>query len=450
MQRTKVEIVIPVFNAEELLQGALNSLAKQTFCDFKVILMDGGSTDGTLDIAFSAKGLLDIDITSERDTSLAHAIAKGLSKTNADIVSIFCADERYVPNALETMVKHFEHHPEAVAIAGNQEFLGHAIDESEMKIGKFSPYEFDLVRHLQCETIWPISTTFFNRRVLIEDLYYDYTAPLCPDYELWARLGAKFDSGRFIRIPVVLAHAFQSPVSTSFNPDSFDQMVSDKLWHLGRFMAHRPELGGVEFENQCRAGIHLWAAEQLAAIGGSSESLLKHCTQALRYTGPSERLRQVLHQSRTGRLTRDVDGSLAVLPCRENQLSRISEGLSSVESHSMWIGAKVHGNGPWTVHTSPDEWGYSAVLNFRPDHISVASFPVQLEVTLGVLKGSIGIGVQDGNQILGEVIIRESTDSVRIGFPFDSNSDLCLILRSGGVGKSRVQILNIQLVATTY
>ena len=102
MSKKFFSIITVVLNSRDNLNETINSLKKQSFKDFEYIVIDGGSTDGTLDII---KNNLDI-ITfhkSEKDKGIYDAINKGLKLCNGKYIGILNSGDRYTLNGLEIM-----------------------------------------------------------------------------------------------------------------------------------------------------------------------------------------------------------------------------------------------------------------------------------------------------------------------------------------------------------
>ena len=181
-------MLLIVKNAVPLLSGALASLKEQTFKDFEVVVADGASTDGTLEVLRAAASDLPLDVVSEPDRSLADGFAKALRRARGDIVGMLCADERYYPNTLEQVLDWFEADPDAAMCGGKVDF----IDESDKIVGSHLTAPFNLAAHLACELVPSNLSSFFNLPLIGDDFRFDADVPTCPDYEYWARLGIRF------------------------------------------------------------------------------------------------------------------------------------------------------------------------------------------------------------------------------------------------------------------
>jgi putative colanic acid biosynthesis glycosyltransferase len=106
MSQPTISIIIPVFNAKRTLESALRSIWEQSLRAHEIIVIDGGSTDGTTDLIKNHQA----DIThwiSERDSGVYDAINKGIQKATGDWIYILGSDDRLASNdVLETITPH--------------------------------------------------------------------------------------------------------------------------------------------------------------------------------------------------------------------------------------------------------------------------------------------------------------------------------------------------------
>lgn len=109
-----VSICLPVYNAARFLRDAMESIARQTFRDFEVVVIDDGSSDGSAEIAATLMrehGLLGA-VTSQLNSGCEQARDKCVELSSAPILAPFDADDSWSPNYLERMVGIFRRHPE--------------------------------------------------------------------------------------------------------------------------------------------------------------------------------------------------------------------------------------------------------------------------------------------------------------------------------------------------
>lgn len=96
----KLSIIIPSFNQGEYLEETLLSVIDQNYPNLELIVIDGGSTDGSVEIIQKFESDISYWV-SEKDGGQAHAINKGLAVATGDFVAYMNSDDQYYPNAFE-------------------------------------------------------------------------------------------------------------------------------------------------------------------------------------------------------------------------------------------------------------------------------------------------------------------------------------------------------------
>jgi len=103
-----ISIITVVLNNKKTLEETIQSVLSQTYKNFEYIVIDGGSTDGTLDIIKKYENKIDYWI-SEKDNGLYDAFNKGYSLARGEYIGIINSDDIYTQNALEILIKyHFQ------------------------------------------------------------------------------------------------------------------------------------------------------------------------------------------------------------------------------------------------------------------------------------------------------------------------------------------------------
>lgn len=194
----KISIVTPTFNAARYLAQAIESIAIQRYPHVEYIVVDGGSTDDTLDIVKAHEGLVTRWI-SEPDDGISDAFNKGISMATGEIIGIINADDYYHPGAFDAVAASAEETPEADVYFGDaihERFDGSGMFHFKpaLPIGKF---------------IWrrmPIShpATFVRRSAYEKYGLYDTRYRLAMDYDLILRMYRR--GAKFCYVPSTLAH----------------------------------------------------------------------------------------------------------------------------------------------------------------------------------------------------------------------------------------------------
>ncbi len=114
----KFSIVVPSYNQGEFLERTLLSIINQDYENVEIIVIDGGSTDNSVEIVKKYEDKIAYWV-SERDRGQSHALNKGFAKATGDIFGWLNSDDVYMPGAFSHVVKKFEEYPDKKVVYGN-------------------------------------------------------------------------------------------------------------------------------------------------------------------------------------------------------------------------------------------------------------------------------------------------------------------------------------------
>jgi glycosyltransferase involved in cell wall biosynthesis len=230
----KISIVTPSFNQDRFIARTIDSvLSQEGDFELEYIIIDGGSTDGSVEI-IREKGLgprvanssrVRYDWVSERDEGQADAINKGLRRATGDVVAYLNSDDTYEPGALQRVADFFRARPDAHFVTG----LCRIIDEDDREIRqwitRYKNFCLKGVSFRRLLTENPISqpATFWRRDLHDEIGYFDKTQHIVMDYDMWCRIASRH---RIWLIPEYLA-AFRW-YQTSKSGDLFVRQFNDQ------------------------------------------------------------------------------------------------------------------------------------------------------------------------------------------------------------------------------
>ena len=174
MKKYKITIITVVKNDEKNIEKTIRSVLSQRYNNIQYIVIDGNSTDKTLDIVKKFKNK--IQIISRKDKNLWEAINLGLRKSKGEIIGILNSKDIFYKHALKTVNYYFRKH--------KIEFLFGAVKKDRIYY-KFEPekifYRFNIYTSHSCG--------FFIRTKAQKKLgYYNTDYDYCSDYDLFYRM----------------------------------------------------------------------------------------------------------------------------------------------------------------------------------------------------------------------------------------------------------------------
>ena len=204
MRNPNVSILMPVFNGELYIRRCLESVIRQTYRNWELIVVDDCSTDKTVDVV---QNYLDTDsrirlIRKRKNRGLAIQLNESIDLARGELLARMDVDDEMLPKRLESQVNFLRKHPE-IGVLGSKAILvdkygkpvGNAnIPELHDDIRKLLPYRNPIVH----------SATMMRREIFRHERYSE-TLRRCIDYELWSRL---IDQTKFYNLqePLIRLH----------------------------------------------------------------------------------------------------------------------------------------------------------------------------------------------------------------------------------------------------
>jgi len=199
---TLVSIITPSFNQSAYLEQTMLSVLNQDYQRIEYIVIDGASTDGSVDIIRKYKGKLAYWV-SEKDNGQADAINKGFARATGDVVAWLNSDDTYLPGTVRAAVKVFDENPDVVLVYGNML----AVDEHGKTFNTLNYRQLTL-EDLLCFQIIGQPAVFIRHSALRAVGKLDASFHFMLDHHLWIRLAQQ---GRILHVNQTWAAARYHP-----------------------------------------------------------------------------------------------------------------------------------------------------------------------------------------------------------------------------------------------
>jgi glycosyltransferase involved in cell wall biosynthesis len=213
----KVSVVIPAYNAMTYLPETLESVLRQTFTDFEVLIVDDGSSDQVVEWA---SGLVDprVKLIKQENQGAAEARNTGIAHAQGEYVAFLDADDLWEPTKLEKQVRCLEDNP-AVGLVNTWTVL---IDQLGNPTGRAATLqaEGDVWKQIVLNNFLVCSSVMVRRCCFESVGVFERNLILCEDWDMWIRIASRYS---FAVVKEPLVYYRQHLNNTSKNYQTFLQ-----------------------------------------------------------------------------------------------------------------------------------------------------------------------------------------------------------------------------------
>jgi glycosyltransferase involved in cell wall biosynthesis len=181
MQYQKISIVTPSYNQAAFLERTILSVVNQKYPNLEYIIIDGGSTDGSVDIIKKYEKHITYWV-SEKDSGQSEAINKGFNKATGEIFAYLNSDDIYFSNTVQLISELFEKNKKIDLLYGHAQLL----DSDDHDIGLCVALPFKLNEHLNGVFSIPQQSAFWKRNVYEKVGGFNINNHTCMDAEFFA------------------------------------------------------------------------------------------------------------------------------------------------------------------------------------------------------------------------------------------------------------------------
>jgi glycosyltransferase involved in cell wall biosynthesis len=273
----KVTVLVPVYNRERFVGEAIESVLRQDFGDFELLLVDDGSTDRSLEILgeYARKDARVRIVTSEKNEGIPRALNKGLDQARGEYIARLDSDDLMMPGRLAAQVEVLDREPDVILVSTAYDI----IDEHGARLGTFDEtFPSPVVKYL---------LGFYNiigggGHVMFRNdgTRYSTEFPSSEDYDLWVTLSKR---GRIVTLPLVGMKKRQH------ENDSLKQFGRNKRANWTSIMrrALEPILRRAPSDDEIDALITIWRHDGKRGAGGIADRVMREAFANFRREHPT-------------------------------------------------------------------------------------------------------------------------------------------------------------------
>jgi len=258
-----VSIITPSYNQAEYLESTIQSVLAQEYSDLEYIIVDGGSTDGSVEIIQKYADQLSWWV-SEPDQGQADGINKGLQRVRGEVVAWLNSDDLYMPGAIQAAVAALRVDPDLGMVFGD----AITIDPAGRPLNQLSFGDWNLPELMRFRIICQ-PAVFMRRAVLDQVSYLDENFHYMLDHHLWLRIAREYSVKH---IPELWAAARHHPAAKNV---SLAPKFSLETYRVMAWMKENPDFkfNYQDDKRRITGGAHRLAARYFLDGGQNSKSL---------------------------------------------------------------------------------------------------------------------------------------------------------------------------------
>ncbi len=225
----KISIVTPSYNQGQYLEKTIQSVLNQNYPNLEYIIIDGGSSDNSIEIIKKYEKHLTYWI-SEKDNGQSDGINKGLLKCTGDIIAWLNSDDYYEPDTFKNVVSVFSKNPDAGLLYGDCRIIYVDSEGKTLKQQIVSPEHvtnFSLMNYWKSYFLPPQPSIFWRKSIQDKTMLLNRSLNYAMDMDFWLQLS---EHGNIIKANFLLANYLVHTNSKSGSEGGFSKFKSE--WKL--------------------------------------------------------------------------------------------------------------------------------------------------------------------------------------------------------------------------
>lgn len=249
MKTPLVSVIMSVYNTEQYLAFAIESILAQSYSDFEFIIISDGSTDKSYNVIkkFAAKDKRISIINRAANKGLIASLNEGLDAARGNFIARQDADDISLPERLHLQVEYLQNHPEIGLLGTNIAVINEKGDKVSRKIAN--------VNFLTTPDDLKLAEVFSNqfahgsimvRASLVKKLRYDNAFKHAEDFELWSRISRQSQVAN-LKEPLYLWRLHQSGVTSANSNQMTNQALVIARREFEYYMMHKSDYSFFSF-----------------------------------------------------------------------------------------------------------------------------------------------------------------------------------------------------------
>ncbi len=287
-----VSIIVPSFNQGAYIRDTIQSCLDQDYRPIEIIVIDGASTDNTIEVLNSFGDIPELMWISEPDSGVVEAVNKGFDRASGEFGAIQSSDDFYLPGAVVAGVEQLIENPDCGFVYGDII----KIDEQDQVLMESVLAPFSLENVLSLRTWIPQPACFFRMELARELNGWRESVPYAADTDLWYRMLLKSSARKFDRfVSKRRMHSDQRDTQGAKIIADYTQMVDDwfDLFHAPRSLRPAADVGIMRTQRRYGGASvsDLKMVERFPALGSWDPHLIVGRT--VRYGWPKRVFRKI-------------------------------------------------------------------------------------------------------------------------------------------------------------
>lgn len=234
-----VSVVMPVYNREDLVSKAIESILEQTYSHFEFIIVDDASSDKTPDILkeYAKKDKRIKILKNEKNCGISCSRNKGMEAAVGKYIAVMDSDDVALPIRLEKTVKVMEDHPQLAVVSGSLALIQGKVDPKWMENPleynfRLQPEQIQFTLHFS-NNLYNVCTLIRRQFVMDHQIRYNVEYISAEDYDFWKQILMKGGKMANLTNPVMLVRFHRT------NPAVYYSEMTDKTFKIKRELFER-------------------------------------------------------------------------------------------------------------------------------------------------------------------------------------------------------------------